>query len=139
MRDACRRREGTMAAEIGLELSEVEIACRRVRDNGGEVWVANDNAPGQVVVGGTPSGVELAAEAARELGARRPMPLKVAGAFHTALMEPAQAALDAALDAAVDEGAFCEPRLQPWANCDAARHDRPTELGRSAPSQRVRR
>lgn len=127
MARACSLREGTMAAIIGLDLDAVESACAQARGDGQEVWVANDNAPGQVVVAGTPAGVEAAAAAAKELGARRPMPLKVAGAFHTPLMQPAQAALDAALDAAASAGAFSEPQLQPWANCDAGRHDRPAE------------
>lgn len=127
MRAACQQREGTMAAIIGIGVPDVETACRQVRDSGEEVWVANDNAPGQVVVAGSPSGVDAAAEAAKELGARRPMPLKVAGAFHTPLMGPAQEPLDAALDAAAARGAFVEPHLQPWANCDARRHDRPAE------------
>lgn len=127
MAGACALREGTMAAIIGLDLEGVEAACEAARGEGHEVWVANDNAPGQVVVAGTPEGVDAAAEAAKEMGARRPMPLKVAGAFHTPLMAPAQAPLDAALDAAVAGGAFVEPHLQPWANCDAQRHDRPAE------------
>ena len=56
-------------------------------------WVANDNAPGQVVIGGTPSGVEAAAARARDLGVKRVMPLKVGAAFHTPLMAPAAAHL----------------------------------------------
>ena len=58
-------------------------ACDAAPD---ECWLANDNAPGQIVIAGTPSGIERASKAAGDLGIRRVMPLKVGGAFHTPLM-----------------------------------------------------
>jgi [acyl-carrier-protein] S-malonyltransferase len=65
----------------------VEVACRRADS---DVWVANFNAPGQVVIAGSPDGVARASEIAKELGAKKAMPLQVAGAFHTSFMTPAR-------------------------------------------------
>ena len=78
---------GTMAAVLGLDDEDVEIACRRA-DN--DVWVANFNAPGQVVIAGSAEGVAAAGAVAKELGAKRVMPLPVSGAFHTPFMAPAR-------------------------------------------------
>lgn len=78
---------GTMAAVLGLDDDLVEVACR-LADS--DVWVANYNAPGQVVIAGSPDGVAAAAAHAKELGAKRVMPLPVSGAFHTPFMAPAR-------------------------------------------------
>ncbi len=78
---------GTMAAVLGLDDDQVEVACRRA-DN--DVWVANFNAPGQVVIAGSPEGVAAASAFAKELGAKKVMPLQVSGAFHTPFMAPAR-------------------------------------------------
>jgi [acyl-carrier-protein] S-malonyltransferase len=85
---------GTMAAVLGLDDDKVDLACRRTD---GDVWVANYNAPGQVVIAGDPSAIEAAGEAARELGAKRVMAIKVGGAFHTPFMSPARDRLRKAL------------------------------------------
>jgi len=114
MRAACHAEPSGMAAVIGLEVEAVTAVCDDVQG----VWVANDNAPGQVVIAGTLAGLDAAGEAAKAAGARRPMPLKVAGAFHTPLMGPAQAELDAALGAA----AWADPTCGVWANVDASLH-----------------
>jgi [acyl-carrier-protein] S-malonyltransferase len=78
---------GTMAAVLGLDDDLVEIACRRA-DN--DVWVANYNAPGQVVIAGSKEGVAAAGFVAKQLGAKKVMPLPVSGAFHTPFMSPAR-------------------------------------------------
>lgn len=78
---------GTMAAVLGLDDDQVEVACRRADS---EVWVANFNAPGQVVIAGSPEGVAAASLVAKELGAKKVMPLQVSGAFHTPFMAPAR-------------------------------------------------
>lgn len=78
---------GTMAAVLGLDDDEVEVACRRADD---DVWVANFNAPGQVVIAGSAEGVAAASQHARALGAKKVMPLAVAGAFHTPFMSGAR-------------------------------------------------
>ena len=87
---AADRHPGKMAAVIGADEPQVLEACSAAPD---ECWLANDNAPGQIVIAGTPSGIERATKAAGDLGIRRVMPLKVGGAFHTPLMEEAAAAL----------------------------------------------
>jgi len=86
---------GTMAAILGLDDDQVDIACARVP---GDVWVANYNAPGQVVIAGTKDAVDEASALAKELGAKRALPLPVGGAFHTALMAPARDRLAKAID-----------------------------------------
>lgn len=77
---------GRMAALLGASLDQADEACRAAPDG---CWVANDNAPGQVVIAGTPDGVGTAAAKAKEIGVKRATPLKVGGAFHTPLMQDA--------------------------------------------------
>jgi [acyl-carrier-protein] S-malonyltransferase len=87
MHDAGSDNPGTMAAVLGLDDDQVEVACRRADS---DVWVANFNAPGQVVIAGSPEGVAKAGVVAKELGAKKVMPLQVSGAFHTPFMQPAR-------------------------------------------------
>ncbi|MGI9030833.1 MAG: ACP S-malonyltransferase [Ilumatobacteraceae bacterium] len=94
MHDAGLAQLGTMAAVLGLDDEQVDVACRRADE---DVWVANYNAPGQVVIAGSPAGVDVASDHARELGAKRVMPLPVAGAFHTPYMTPARSRLRTAI------------------------------------------
>jgi len=93
MQAAADANPGTMAAVLGLDLQGVADACEEAKES----WVANDNTPGQVVVAGTSRGIEDAGSAALKRGAKRVVPLQVGGAFHSPLMQPAQAPLDAAL------------------------------------------
>ncbi len=86
MQAAAEVRSGTMAAVLGLDDDKVDQACRI----DGDVWVANYNAPGQVVIAGDPDDLERAGQAAKELGAKRVMPIKVGGAFHTPFMSQAR-------------------------------------------------
>jgi [acyl-carrier-protein] S-malonyltransferase len=78
---------GRMAALIGASPAQAETACAAAPD---ACWVANDNAPGQVVIAGTADGVDAAIARAKELGVRRAMALNVGGAFHTPLMSSAR-------------------------------------------------
>ena len=87
MHEAGTSSPGTMAAVLGLDDDLVEVACRRAD---ADVWVANFNAPGQVVIAGSPAGVASAGEHAKELGAKKIMPLQVSGAFHTPFMAAAR-------------------------------------------------
>lgn len=87
MHHAGSQHPGTMAAVLGLDDEDVEVACRRAD---AEVWVANFNAPGQVVIAGSPDGVAAATVHAKDLGAKKVMPLQVSGAFHTPFMTPAR-------------------------------------------------
>jgi [acyl-carrier-protein] S-malonyltransferase len=114
MQAAADAAPGTMAAVLGLDSEAVASACAGVEG----AWAANDNAPGQVVVAGTPAGVAAAGSAATEAGAKRVMPLPVGGAFHSPLMAPAQEKLDQALAAA----RFDPAHIDVVANVDASVH-----------------
>jgi [acyl-carrier-protein] S-malonyltransferase len=94
MQSAAESRTGTMAAVLGLDDDQVEIACNRAVEN---VWVANYNAPGQVVIAGDPSAIDAAGGVAKDLGAKRVIGLDVSGAFHTPFMAPARDLLTKAL------------------------------------------
>jgi [acyl-carrier-protein] S-malonyltransferase len=94
MHEAGETHPGTMAAVLGLDDDQVEVACR-LADS--DVWVANFNAPGQVVIAGSPEGVAAASVAAKNLGAKKVMPLPVSGAFHTSFMVPARERLRRAI------------------------------------------
>lgn len=85
MEEACNATEGSMAALIGGEEDQVEALAKAV-----DVDIANLNAPGQIVLSGTVSGIDAAVERAREFGIRRAIKLKVAGAYHSRLMQSAQ-------------------------------------------------
>jgi [acyl-carrier-protein] S-malonyltransferase len=105
---------GTMRAIIGLDLDAVEGCCEAAD---GSAWVANDNAPGQVVVAGTHDGLAAAAAAAKDRGGKV-LELSVGGAFHSPLMRPAQEGLDLALGKAP----FADARVPVVANVDAQAH-----------------
>lgn len=115
MQAAADEKSGTMAAILGLDDDQVDIACARVP---GDVWVANYNAPGQVVIAGAPVAVEEAGAVAKELGAKRAMPLPVGGAFHTPFMAPARDRLRKA----IDQTEFRDADTFVVANVDGARH-----------------
>lgn len=97
MQRACEKEPSTMAAIIGLEDAVVEKACSEIP---GIVVPANYNSPGQIVISGTVKGIETAVQKLTSLGARRALVLKVGGAFHSPLMEPARAELEKAIDMA---------------------------------------
>jgi [acyl-carrier-protein] S-malonyltransferase len=110
-------RPGRMTALVGAELDVATRVCQGADD----VWLANDNAPGQVVIAGTPEGVAAAGERARQLGVRRVMPLDVGHAFHTPLLADAADGLRPLLDTL----AFREPAAPVVANTDALGHTDP--------------
>ncbi|MBB4660136.1 ACP S-malonyltransferase [Parvularcula dongshanensis] len=103
--------EGGMAAILGLTLEQVEEAV-----SGTEAEVANDNAPGQVVISGRTDAVAAACEKAKAMGAKRALPLPVSAPFHSSLMQPAAEAMAEALSA-VD---IRDPRVPVFANVTAA-------------------
>lgn len=96
MQKACEANPSTMAAILGLPDEKVEEVCASVDD---VVVPANYNCPGQIVISGSNSGIEKACELMKEAGAKRALPLKVGGAFHSPLMEPARLELMAAIEA----------------------------------------
>lgn len=115
MQAAADENPGAMSAVLGLDDEQVDIACARVA---GEVWVANYNAPGQVVVAGTSDAVAEATNIAKELGSKRSMPLAVGGAFHT----PHMACARDRLIKAIDQAEFRNADTFVVANVDAAVH-----------------
>ncbi|MEM9042855.1 MAG: ACP S-malonyltransferase, partial [Actinomycetota bacterium] len=120
MHDAGNERPGTMAAVLGLDDDQVQVACD-LADT--DVWVANYNAPGQVVIAGSIGGVDAASAKSKDLGAKRVMPLQVSGAFHTPFMTAARDRLRHAI-------AHAEPRdtdVPVVSNVDALAHARGDE------------
>lgn len=87
MHEACEANLGSMQVVLGLDESAVERALLELNSS---VWIANINCPGQIVIAGTPAGLEAAAAYLKEKGAKRLLPLDVAGAFHSGLMRSAQ-------------------------------------------------
>ena len=109
---------GTMAAVLGLDDTGVEEACTAVDD---DVWVANYNAPGQVVIAGSPDGVAAAGEEAKGRGAKRVAVLEVSGAFHTPYMAPARDRIEEA----IERTDVRQPEGVVVANVDASTHTNP--------------
>lgn len=116
MQAAADARPGTMAAVLGLEDDDVARTLERAQG----CWVANLNAPANVVVSGTVEGVAAGGEALKAVGARRVLPLPVGGAFHSPLMVPAQERLDRALRAA----SFRDPAVPVLSAVVAAQYQR---------------
>ncbi len=92
MQEACDKEKGSMASIIGLEESRVEEICKEAKQYG-EICAANYNSPEQIVISGKEEAVKKAMVIAKEKGARAVIPLKVSGAFHSALMSPASSKL----------------------------------------------
>jgi [acyl-carrier-protein] S-malonyltransferase len=98
MLEAGEARRGTMAAVLGLGTAEVVDACAKVPRDAGIAVAANLNAPDQTVISGDPTAVDAAGADCKSRGAKRVLPLKVSGAFHSPLMEPAVPGLRWALE-----------------------------------------
>lgn len=96
MQKACEINPSTMAAILGLNDNVVEDVCKSITNE--VVVAANYNCPGQVVISGSIKGIEIACEKLKEAGAKRALPLKVGGAFHSPLMEPARVELAEAIN-----------------------------------------
>ena len=94
MQKACDANPGTMAAIINLDDEKIRQICESINE---VVVPANFNSPGQVVISGSVKGIEIACEKMKEAGAKRALPLKVGGAFHSPLMEPAREELAEAI------------------------------------------
>ena len=94
MQEACERQAGTMAAVLGMPDDQVAHICDSIDD---VVVAANFNCPGQVVISGSLSGIDLACKTLKEAGAKRALKLPVGGAFHSPLMQPAAERLEKAI------------------------------------------
>ncbi len=121
MQKACEIEPSTMAAIIGLEDNVVEDICTGIED---VVVPANYNCPGQLVISGSMKGIEVACEKLKEAGAKRALPLKVGGAFHSPLMEPARVELAEA----INNTNFNTPVCPVYQNVDAKPYSDPAQI-----------
>lgn len=124
MQAACMEQPGTMAAILGLDDETTARICQQISQEGNVVVAANYNCPGQLVVSGSQRGIELACEQLKAAGAKRALPLPVGGAFHSPLMQSAEAALAQAIASTTFSAGIC-PVYQ---NVDAAPHTDPDEI-----------
>ena len=124
MQKACEINSGTMAAIIGLPDEKVEEICASVSSEGDIVVAANYNCPGQLVISGNVNAVNVACEKLKEAGAKRALPLKVSGAFHSPLMQPAKDELQAA----IEKTTFKTPKCPVYQNVDAKPHTDAEEI-----------
>jgi [acyl-carrier-protein] S-malonyltransferase len=114
MQQAATEHPGTMAAIIGLDIERISQICKEA-SSGGIVVIANLNSPGQVVISGEQKGVDEAVRLASASGAKRAVPLKVSGAWHSPLMEGAKENLAREME----ETCFVDPRVSLVANVSA--------------------
>jgi [acyl-carrier-protein] S-malonyltransferase len=113
-----------MVSVLGLEHDKVEQLCNEARGTGEVLQIANFLGPGNIVVSGHKSAINRVADLAAKAGAMKTIPLAVAGAFHTPLMQPAVARLDAALAGVT----LNKPRIPVISNVDATAHEDPAEI-----------
>lgn len=124
MQKACEAAPSTMAAIIGLADDVVEQICAEVSEPGNIVVGANYNCPGQIVISGNIEAVNAACEKLKAAGAKRALPLKVGGAFHSPLMQPAKDELQKAIEATE----FHTPSCPVYQNVDAKAHTDADEI-----------
>ena len=124
MQKACEAKPSTMAAIIALPDEKVEEICAKVASEGEVCVAANYNCPGQIVISGSIEGINKACELMKEAGAKRALPLKVGGAFHSPLMEPAKVELEAAINATE----FHTPKCPVYQNVDAKPYTDPAQI-----------
>ena len=113
MQKACEAEPSTMAAIMGLKDATVEEVCRQINE---VVVPANYNSPGQIVISGSKKGIDQAVEKLTGMGAKRAIKLKVGGAFHSPLMEPAKQELETA----IQDTPFSQPACPIYQNATAA-------------------
>jgi len=123
MQRACEINPSTMAAIIALPDETVEALCAEVTE-GGVVVPANYNCPGQIVISGSNEAIDAACAKMTAAGAKRALKLKVGGAFHSPLMEPAREELASAIEATE----FHAPKCPVYQNVDASAHTEPAEI-----------
>lgn len=122
MQAACELQPSTMAAVLGLDDAKVVEVLQEITDE--VVVAANFNCPGQLVISGSVAGIERACELLKVAGAKRALPLKVGGAFHSPLMEPAREELAKA----IQETPFQTPRCPIYQNVTASAVNTPEEI-----------
>lgn len=124
MQKACDLAPSTMAAIVGLADDKIEAICAEVSKEGCVVVPANYNCPGQLVISGNIEAINEACAKLKEAGAKRALPLKVGGAFHSPLMQPAKDELQAA----IEKTTFAEPKCPVYQNVDGKPHTNPEEI-----------
>lgn len=126
MQKACEAAPSTMAAIIGLPFDKIEGVCGEIsrKGNKGVVVPANYNCPGQLVISGNIEAIDEACAQLKAAGAKRALPLKVGGAFHSPLMQPAKDELQAAIEATEIK----TPKCPVYQNVDGKPHTDPTEI-----------
>ena len=124
MQKACEANPGTMAAIIGLPDEKIEEICAEISKGGKTVVAANYNCPGQLVISGESEAITEACEKLKAAGAKRALPLRVGGAFHSPLMQPAKEELQAA----IEKTEVKAPKCPVYQNVDAAAHMDPAEI-----------
>ena len=131
MQKACEANPGMMAAIIGLPDEKVEEVCQEVSDGGKTVVPANYNCPGQLVLSGENEGIMEACDKLKTAGAKRALPLKVGGAFHSPLMQPAKDELQAA----IERTTFSDPKCPVYQNVDGKAHEEAADIKRNLIAQ----
>ncbi len=131
MQKACEAKPSTMAAIIALSDEKVEEICEQVNAEGEVCVPANYNCPGQLVISGTIEGINKACELMKAAGAKRALPLKVGGAFHSPLMQPAKEELEEA----IQKTNFNIPKCAIYQNVDAKPHTDPEEIRKNLVAQ----
>lgn len=124
MQKACEAAPGTMAAVIGLPDDKIEAVCKECSTPGNIVVPANYNCPGQLVISGNVDAINKACEKLKAAGAKRALPLKVGGAFHSPLMQPAKEELQKAIEATE----FSTPKCPVYQNVDGKPHTDAAEI-----------
>ncbi|MGL4852023.1 MAG: ACP S-malonyltransferase [Phocaeicola sp.] len=124
MQKACEATPSTMAAILALPDQTVEEICAAITAEGDIVVPANFNCPGQIVISGSVEGINKACEQMKAAGAKRALPLKVGGAFHSPLMDPAKVELEAAIHATT----FHTPKCPVYQNVDALPYTDPVQI-----------
>ena len=124
MQKACDMAPSTMAAIVGLDDEVIEKICEEVSGADGVVVAANYNCPGQLVISGNIEAINAACEKLKAAGAKRALPLKVGGAFHSPLMQPAKDELQAA----IEKTEFKAPLCPIYQNVDGKPHTEPEEI-----------
>ena len=124
MQKACEAAPSTMAAIIALPDARIEEICAEVSREGHVVVPANYNCPGQLVISGNIEAINEACEKLKAAGAKRALPLKVGGAFHSPLMQPAKDELQAA----IEKTEINTPKCPVYQNVDAKPHTDPAEI-----------
>ena len=124
MQKACEAAPSTMAAIVGLPDDKIEEICAEVSKEGSVVVPANYNCPGQLVISGNVEAINEACEKLKAAGAKRALPLKVGGAFHSPLMQPAKDELQAAIEKTESSA----PQCPVYQNVDGKPHTDPADI-----------